>query len=36
VVFCGTPVLGADLGRMCDLHSSVQEEVLFTLHKETF
>ena len=36
VCFCGAPVIGADLRGMCEKYSSVQEDCLFTLHKENF
>ena len=35
-VFCGTPAIGADLKEMCDKHSSVSDQTIFTLHKENF
>ncbi|KAJ8599242.1 hypothetical protein CTAYLR_006216 [Chrysophaeum taylorii] len=36
VCFCGTPVIGADLAKMCKLHTSPQDDCIFTLHKENF
>ena len=36
VCFCGTPVIGADLDRMCKKHSSTHDDCIFTLHKENF
>jgi Ferric reductase NAD binding domain len=36
VCFCGAAVIGADLKTMCEKHSSVENDVLFTLHKENF
>jgi hypothetical protein len=36
VAFCGAPVIGRDLKRMCQKYSSAKEECLFTLHKENF
>lgn len=34
--FCGTAAIGADLAKMCKLHSSQQDDCIFTLHKENF
>ena len=36
VCFCGTPLIGADLDRMCKKHSSTDDDCVFTLHKENF
>ncbi|CAM9209942.1 unnamed protein product, partial [Ectocarpus fasciculatus] len=36
VCFCGTPVIGADLKSMCEKYSNVDEDCLFSLHKENF
>jgi hypothetical protein len=36
VCFCGAPVIGADLKKMCEKHSSVQDDCMFSLHKENF
>jgi hypothetical protein len=36
VCFCGAPVIGADLRSMCEKYSSVEEDCLFSLHKENF
>ena len=36
VCFCGAPVIGADLKTMCEKYSSVQDDCLFSLHKENF
>jgi NADPH oxidase len=40
VCFCGTPIVGADLSKMCKKYSSLdrtgENEVLFHLHKENF
>ena len=36
VCFCGAPVIGADLRSMCERYSSVDDDCLFTLHKENF
>lgn len=36
VCFCGSPAIGIDLRAMCEKYSSVEEECLFSLHKENF
>lgn len=36
VCFCGAPVIGRDLQRMCQKYSNSKEQCLFTLHKENF
>lgn len=36
VMFCGAPVIGADLKAMCEKYSSHKDDVLFSLHKENF
>lgn len=36
VCFCGTPIIGADLKSMCEKYSNVEEDCLFSLHKENF
>ena len=36
VCFCGAPVIGADLRTMCEKYSSVDDNMLFSLHKENF
>ena len=36
VCFCGAPIIGADLQRMCEKYSSSADDCLFTLHKENF
>jgi len=36
VCFCGAPVIGRDLQRCCQKYSSVEEDILFNLHKENF
>lgn len=36
VCFCGAPAIGADLRTMCEKYSSVDEDCLFSLHKENF
>ena len=36
VCFCGAPAIGYDLRKMCNKYSSVNDDVLFTLHKENF
>jgi len=36
VCFCGAPVIGNDLKRMCEKYSSSRDDCLFTLHKENF
>ena len=36
VCFCGAPVIGKDLATMCSKYSSMQDKVLFKLHKENF
>lgn len=36
VCFCGTPIIGADLKAMCEKYSNVEEDCLFSLHKENF
>ena len=36
VCFCGTPVIGLDLKKCCDKYSSIEENVVFHLHKENF
>jgi hypothetical protein len=36
VCFCGAPVIGADLKSMCEKYSSIQEDCVFSLHKENF
>ncbi len=36
VCFCGAPVIGNDLKKMCQRYSSKTEDCLFTLHKENF
>jgi len=34
VCFCGTPLVGHDLARMCSKFSSEKDDCVFTLHKE--
>lgn len=36
VCFCGAASIGADLRTMCEKHSNVSEDCLFSLHKENF
>ena len=36
VCFCGAPVIGNDLKKMCERYSSSKDDCLFTLHKENF
>eukprot|EP01038_Epipyxis_sp_PR26KG_P010834 gene10834-14544_t len=36
VCFCGAPVIGADLKEMCEKYSSIDDDCLFSLHKENF
>jgi hypothetical protein len=36
VCFCGAPVIGNDLKKMCERYSSSRDDCLFTLHKENF
>lgn len=36
VCFCGAPAIGKDLKAQCRLKSSVQEGMIFSLHKENF
>ena len=36
VCFCGAAVIGKDLQRCCQTYSSVEEDCLFSLHKENF
>lgn len=36
VCFCGAPVIGADLKIMCEKYSSVEDDCMFSLHKENF
>jgi hypothetical protein len=36
VCFCGAPVIGADLKTMCEKYSSVEDDCMFSLHKENF
>ncbi len=36
VCFCGAPVIGNDLKKMCEKYSSSRDDCLFTLHKENF
>lgn len=36
VCFCGAAVIGKDLQRQCQKHSSVEEDIQFQLHKENF
>jgi hypothetical protein len=36
VCFCGAPVIGADLRTMCEKYSDVDDDILFSLHKENF
>ncbi|GMI05932.1 hypothetical protein TrVE_jg417 [Triparma verrucosa] len=36
VCFCGAAVIGKDLQKNCQKHSSVEEDILFNLHKENF
>jgi hypothetical protein len=36
VCFCGAPVIGNDLKKMCQRYSSSKDDCIFTLHKENF
>merc|ERR1719421_2836938 len=36
VCFCGAAIIGATLNRMCRKHTDVQQECVFSLHKENF
>ena len=36
VCFCGAAVIGATLNRMCRKYTDVQQECVFSLHKENF
>ena len=36
VCYCGPPLIGKDMKRMCEKHSSAPNNLFFTLHKENF
>lgn len=36
VCFCGAPVIGQDLVKMCEKYSDAKDNILFSLHKENF
>ena len=36
VCFCGAPVIGNDLKKMCERYSSSKDDCFFSLHKENF